>query len=383
MGGHWINGGLPNYVAMDRKPENGCEIQDAACGDSGIMIRLKLVKTSNEEEEEGGGGEGELHGLKVMKELTEPWWGSWRVVCGDSFFASVPAAEEMLRKQLHFIGVIKTATKKYPLAYLSNLELQNRGDFKGVVNTLNNPSLLAYVWVDRDRRYFISTASSLDVGEGYWRTRWRQVINDRFSPPQRVMFEIPQPKACEVYYSTCARVDQHNRHRQDTLQLERKLKCHSWHVRVGISILGIIITDTWMVYKRATRTAETQKTFHSYLAEELIDNCYDNQRSMRATSQNSVDSSLVFASPTARSGLGIHLTPTKRKRKRKGCETQQLYQGRCCIEGCGKKTSFQCSACLDLAEREANHNEEKCYICNPKTNRDCWREHLFQKHTST
>ena len=38
QGGHWINHGLPMYVAIDRKPENGCEIQNAACGRSGVMI---------------------------------------------------------------------------------------------------------------------------------------------------------------------------------------------------------------------------------------------------------------------------------------------------------------------------------------------------------
>ena len=38
QGGHWINHGLPMYVAIDRKPENGCEIQNAACGYSGVMI---------------------------------------------------------------------------------------------------------------------------------------------------------------------------------------------------------------------------------------------------------------------------------------------------------------------------------------------------------
>jgi hypothetical protein len=37
------------YVAIDRKPENGCEIQSAACGQSGIMIRLTLVKIADEE----------------------------------------------------------------------------------------------------------------------------------------------------------------------------------------------------------------------------------------------------------------------------------------------------------------------------------------------
>jgi Transposase IS4 len=46
MGGHWINMGLPMYVAMERKPEDGCEIQDACCGVSGIMMQLKVVRTA-------------------------------------------------------------------------------------------------------------------------------------------------------------------------------------------------------------------------------------------------------------------------------------------------------------------------------------------------
>ena len=29
LGGHWINIGLPNYVAMEINPDNGCDIQDA------------------------------------------------------------------------------------------------------------------------------------------------------------------------------------------------------------------------------------------------------------------------------------------------------------------------------------------------------------------
>ena len=44
LGGHWIKIGLPNYVAMERNPDNLCEIQDACNGRSKIMICLKLVK---------------------------------------------------------------------------------------------------------------------------------------------------------------------------------------------------------------------------------------------------------------------------------------------------------------------------------------------------
>ena len=51
MGGHWINEGLPMYIAMDRKPDDSCEIQNAACSLSGIMLRLKLVKSAAAEAE--------------------------------------------------------------------------------------------------------------------------------------------------------------------------------------------------------------------------------------------------------------------------------------------------------------------------------------------
>jgi len=50
LGGSWINKGLPIDVAIDRKPEDGAEIQDSCCGKSNIMMRLKLVKTPSEED---------------------------------------------------------------------------------------------------------------------------------------------------------------------------------------------------------------------------------------------------------------------------------------------------------------------------------------------
>jgi hypothetical protein len=93
QGGNWINLGLPQYVAIDRKPENGCEIQNSACAQSGIMLRLRLVKTPDAEDPNGiEVGNGMLHGTAIMKFLVEPWAHTGRLVCGDSYFASVGAA---------------------------------------------------------------------------------------------------------------------------------------------------------------------------------------------------------------------------------------------------------------------------------------------------
>jgi len=50
LGGSWINCGLPMYVAIDRKPENGCEIQDSCCARSNLMLKLKVVKSQSETE---------------------------------------------------------------------------------------------------------------------------------------------------------------------------------------------------------------------------------------------------------------------------------------------------------------------------------------------
>jgi hypothetical protein len=116
-GGNWVNLGIPQYIAIDRKPENGGEIQDASCGKCGIMLRLKVVKGAEEDRTSHGTSTDagtSLHGAQVLYSLVSPWRNdSHRIVCADSYFASVPAALLLWRNGLRFIGVIKTATKMF------------------------------------------------------------------------------------------------------------------------------------------------------------------------------------------------------------------------------------------------------------------------------
>ena len=77
---------MPHYIAIDRRPENGCEIQNAADRVSGIIIQLKLINTSSEEDlhylEEH---DGLLHGTKVMINILKPPVNKKRcVVSADS-----------------------------------------------------------------------------------------------------------------------------------------------------------------------------------------------------------------------------------------------------------------------------------------------------------
>ena len=55
-------------MAIDHKPENGCEIQNAACARSGVIIWLKLVKGKVEDDLAQAATEDEnglTHGTKV------------------------------------------------------------------------------------------------------------------------------------------------------------------------------------------------------------------------------------------------------------------------------------------------------------------------------
>ena len=177
------------------------------------MIQLKIVKTAEEENASAvTEDDGNNHGTNVLKFLVEPWVRTDCCECADSYFASINAVTVLRMMGLRFIGVVKTATKKFPMSYLSNLELVQCGDYKGLVarGTDGQPTMLSFVWMDRDRRYFIASTSSLDSGNPYSQNRWRQVLLELDALPENVELTIPQPKVTEVYYRTCGVIDQHN-----------------------------------------------------------------------------------------------------------------------------------------------------------------------------
>ena len=86
--------GFPMYVTIDRKPDNGEDIQNSTCGRSGIMMRFRIANSANNEEDQLDDRDNLPHVTKVMKELVMPWYNRSRIVCADSYFASVPDAEE-------------------------------------------------------------------------------------------------------------------------------------------------------------------------------------------------------------------------------------------------------------------------------------------------
>ena len=244
---------------------------------------------------------------------------------------------------------MKTATRRYPKGSLSRIELQQRGDHSCLVHRQGGPhrkSVLAIVWMDRERRYFIATAGSMATGIPYNRTRWRQVHTTPDAEPEQVDLVVSQPVACELYYSTCAAVNQHNRSRQANLNIENKLKTHNWAMRVNLSIFSICAVDAWKVYSQAKPCLvgeESEKQFYGHLAEELIENKFDGQVRPHEHMEQTRSTS---------SGMRVHLSPTKKKRsgRNRHANTKFKYQGRCNV--CGQKTTWVCSVCCDARAKK-------------------------------
>ena len=109
----------------------------------------------------------------------EPWGFTDRHVCADSFFSSVQTAEKLYGMGFRYTDVVKTAHKNYPLKKLSEREMAGKGDGFCLSSRIKNHDgvLVALCWVDRERRYFISTAGSIGPGTPFEREGWRQTQN--------------------------------------------------------------------------------------------------------------------------------------------------------------------------------------------------------------
>jgi hypothetical protein len=101
------------------------------------------------------------------------------------------AATHLSSLGLHFIGVVMTATRKFPKRYLQHQELDAHGDCVMLVheNKEREADMMAVMWLERERRYVIATTSSIAEGRPYGGTRWRKGQDG----PERVKFSAPQP----------------------------------------------------------------------------------------------------------------------------------------------------------------------------------------------
>jgi Transposase IS4 len=115
-----------------------------------------------------------LPGTAVLRRLVSLWDGSGRIFTVDSYFSSVETTLHLCDLRLIYVGVVKTATRRFPKAYLGQQTLHNRVDKLSLAlyDHVGEIDMTAMPWLDRKRRYFICTTWSTADGEVYQGMRW-------------------------------------------------------------------------------------------------------------------------------------------------------------------------------------------------------------------
>jgi hypothetical protein len=377
LGGSWINTGLPHYVSIDRKPENGCEMWAMTCGHSGVMLHLEIVKGNEEDGPKLRFSDEVGHGTAVLLRFAEIWRRAGRCIYADSYFATVEAAVELYRRfRMYFTGVVKQCNSRYPKKLLDTIPLRTgMGESKTMLchNAGIEIPVIAVLWCDRTRRTFVSTRGVTATCNPITRTRVRNNPDDPEGHTTVVVQQvIPQTDITATYYEFCGDVDRHNRARQDTLNLEKKVETREWTFRIITSIIGIIMVDAYRLYVGSrnpliTQKTLTQKEFIRLLCGELVDNHFDDGIAHKSLRQQVIESyeelDAAFATTSAPSIVMTNevASENESRKLRKRCRECRHF-----------KTMYVCSLCVPNA-----------YVCIDVKGSDniCWNEHVKKFHS--
>jgi hypothetical protein len=182
------------------------------------------------------------------------------------------------------------------------------------------------------------------------------------------------PQAAQIYYLACGTIDRHNRCRQSTLGVEKKLGTKSWDKRVNMTIFGMIVVDAFLLHRECTGGQYVQAMYYKALITALIENSYGVGVVSRRLVGSSAASVASLESGFGSSGWGLHITPTKRVIPDVESVSKRFMQTKCRL--CNSKTIFVCSEC------RANPliGEIGAAFCGPLTGRTCYRTHMEQMH---
>jgi len=141
----------PAISFVPRKPEPlGVELKTTADAMGGVMLRIEICEGKSRHDKQKFFNDTYRDKAPAQKNnvghctatslrIVEPWFGTNRVVAGDSWFASKKLAHLMRSVGLHFIGDVKTNSAQYPKKEITLATGDQQGDW--AVYTAKLPAL--------------------------------------------------------------------------------------------------------------------------------------------------------------------------------------------------------------------------------------------------
>lgn len=190
--------------------------------------------------------------------LAKPWFGTWRTLIGDSWFASVNTALACVSKSLHFVGNVKTGYKDFPKAFLTEKVFERdqkhfmRREFavKPRFAPLPPPggwpkyTLFAASHCDKKPCHLVATRGTSNPGCS--KTRWFRMFRDGEIVATRYLLD--QPHFHELYRNNFNAVDVYNKQACGPTSLINVLGTKSWWKRVWVTLLCMAETNAYLAY---------------------------------------------------------------------------------------------------------------------------------------
>ncbi len=262
------------------------------------------------------------HTVATTLRLVQNWFGSWRIVVGDSWFGSLPTAVQLKLKGLYCTMMIKTAHKGFPKTEFqewfaghgrrvgTKAKRRNdleRGSSKYYYLPLYHPGrresipVIAVGWADTTLKMMISTRGHTQEGVPSQRKRHRIEINNLTGEYEQkiIEYDVKTNYIVSTYFDAFPAVDISDHYRQGILGIETNWVTKKFYIRLFSTILGVIFTNAYLAYKfeNNNKDALDFRAFLGKLAYSLINNeILVNEHNLRSRAENQVCFILFFFS---------------------------------------------------------------------------------------
>jgi len=370
LSNHYI-GGLPHQTKIARKPEGvGCEIRILIDASSLILLGLELQEgkepMKNKKYYDGPGSSGTASLLR----LAEPYFGTHRTVYADSAFGSVRSALALAERGLFFIGMVKTASRRFPKKYFKDKVNVSRGTSEYLQAQYTLP-LYAVAWWDKTMKTLVTSCANSEAAPPHEKQRYR--INEATGKTDAFVVRRETTATPHEYFANAQKVDVHNHRRQGVLALERNLQTHDWSTRLISTVLGMILVDAYGMYRLDTDETGGLMDFRAFtqaVGMGLVENLGDPGTRLARTRTYSEAFPDASLSPSRRSQAHflrvLRDHPTMNRSQKKG----NRFCLRCIV--CHQKTSFYCVGCSSDTKAVA--------VCNARAGRQdeaqCLSKHI-------
>ena len=254
-------GGLPNYTYEPRKPvdlgtmfRNGVECTSGCIVFQDVVMNPEFQYTKKYQDEPSSMPDKtpiKSHTAEVLRQVEGAGVieGGW--VGGDAWFGSIASCIEiMTRFKVHSTFIVKNNTGCFPLKVLHKL-LQVRfktrpaGHWVTMHTTISDVPILilAYAWSQRGVSYMVSTCGSTAPHQDKYLSHFEDDFGNVTAK------EINRPCVSNFLYEYLPLIDEHNKQRQNLLNLERNWATKDCWFRLLTTMVGMSVVDMHRWYR--------------------------------------------------------------------------------------------------------------------------------------